>query len=129
MAASSNLGSDFTGNVKSSAGLGIVLGILTALLGVLLLAYPFFAGTVTTLVIGWTLIVVGLFEVVQAFSANGVGDFFARLLLGLVYGFGGVVLLRNPVWPFVGPAQGDEQGGGNTDSAAACSIVQEIFYE
>jgi uncharacterized membrane protein HdeD (DUF308 family) len=98
MSASSNLGSEVTRNVKSTAGWGIALGILTALLGVLLLAYPFFAGTVTTLVIGWTLIVVAIFEVVQAFSANGVGDFFARLLLGLVYGFGGVVLLRNPVW-------------------------------
>lgn len=98
MSSSSDLGSDLTRNVKSNAGWGIVLGILTALLGVLLLAYPFFAGTVTTLVIGWALIVVAIFEVVQAFNANGVGDFFARLLLALVYGFGGVVLLTHPLW-------------------------------
>ena len=98
MSASSNLGGDFTRNVKSSAGWGIVVGILTALLGLLLLAYPLFAGTVTTLVIGWTLIFVAILEVVQAFRAKGVGEFFARLLLGLVYGFGGVVLLIHPLW-------------------------------
>src|SRR5215469_14667038 len=98
MSASSNFGSDFTGNIKSSAGWGIVVGILTALLGLLLLAYPLFAGTITTMVIGWILIVVAIFEVVQAFRANGVGDVFARLLLGLVYGFGGVVLLLHPLW-------------------------------
>jgi uncharacterized membrane protein HdeD (DUF308 family) len=98
MSASSNLGSEFSENVKSSATWGIVLGILTALLGVLLLAYPLFAATVTTMVIGWTLIAVAIFEVVQAFRGNSVGHFFGRLLLGLVYGFGGVQLLLHPLW-------------------------------
>ncbi len=98
MSASSNFGSNFTKDVKSNAGWGIVVGILTAFLGLLLLAYPLFAGTITTILIGWTLIIVAIFEVIQAFRANGVGDFFARLLLGLVYGFGGVVLLFHPLW-------------------------------
>jgi uncharacterized membrane protein HdeD (DUF308 family) len=98
MSASSNLGSDFAGNVKSSAAWGIVLGVLTVLLGVLLLAYPLFAATVTTIVIGWTLIVFAIFEVVQAFRGDSVGHLFARLLLGLVYGFGGVQLLLHPLW-------------------------------
>jgi len=98
MSASSNLDTDFTGNVKSSARWGIVLGVFTALLGVLLLAHPLFAATVTTVFIGWTLIVVAIFEVVQAFRGNSVGNFFARLLLGLVYGFAGVELLLHPLW-------------------------------
>jgi uncharacterized membrane protein HdeD (DUF308 family) len=98
MSASPNFGSDFTGNVKSGATWGIVLGILTALLGVLLLTYPLFAATVTTMVVGWTLIVGAIFELVQAFRGNSVGNFFTRLLLGLVYGFGGVQLLLHPLW-------------------------------
>jgi len=98
MSASSNFGSDFAGNVKSSAGWGIVLGILTVLLGVLLLAYPLFAATVTTIVIGWTLIVVAIFEVVQTFRGESIGNFFARLLLGLVFGYAGVQLLLHPLW-------------------------------
>jgi len=93
----SNLGSELTGEVKSNAGWGIVLGILTAVLGLLLIAYPFFTATVTTIFIGWILIVVGIFELVQAFRAHNAGTFFGRLLLGLVYGFGGVMLLLYPL--------------------------------
>jgi len=93
----SNLGSNLAGEVKSNAGWGIVLGILTVILGVALIAYPLFTATVTTLVIGWILIVAGIFEIVQAFRAHTAGSFFGRLLLGLVYGFGGVMLLVYPL--------------------------------
>ena len=98
MSSASNLGSDLTENVKSSAGWGIVLGILTALLGVLLLAYPLFAGTVTTMVIGWILVVVAMLEIGQAFTGNSIGNFFGRLLLGLVYGYAGMQLVLHPLW-------------------------------
>jgi len=94
---SSNFSGDLTREVKSSSGWGIVLGVLTALLGLLLIAYPLFTATVTTVFIGSTLIVVAIFEIVQAFG-NGWGNFFARLLLGLVYGFGGVMLLSHPLY-------------------------------
>lgn len=93
----SNLDSNLAGDVKRNAGWGIVLGILTAVLGLLLIAYPLFTATITTMFIGWILIVAGIFEVVQALRANNVGTFFARLLLGLVYGFGGVMLLLYPL--------------------------------
>jgi uncharacterized membrane protein HdeD (DUF308 family) len=93
----SNIGSDLTGEFKRNAGWGIVLGILTAVLGLLLIAYPLFTATLTTIFIGWILIATGIFEVVQALRVNNVGTFFARLLLGLVYGFGGVMLLLYPL--------------------------------
>jgi uncharacterized membrane protein HdeD (DUF308 family) len=93
----SNLGSNLAGEVKTNAGWGIALGILTAILGLVLIAYPLFTATITTIFIGWILIVAGIFEVVQAVRANNVGTFFARLLLGLVYGFGGVMLLLYPL--------------------------------
>jgi uncharacterized membrane protein HdeD (DUF308 family) len=97
MSASSNFGGDLTREVKSNAGWGIVLGILTAVLGLLLIAYPLFAATITTMVIGWILIIAGIFEIVQAVRAQTVGAFFSRLLLGVVYGAGGVVLLLYPL--------------------------------
>jgi len=96
MSASSNLGSHH--DVKSGARWGIVLGILTAVLGLLLIAYPLFAATITTIFIGSILIIAGVFDLIQALRAHTVGAFFARLLLGLVYGLGGVVLLLNPLW-------------------------------
>lgn len=97
MSASSNLGSDLAA-VNSQAGWGIALGILTAVLGLLLIAYPLFSATVTTLFIGWTLIIAGVLELAQALRAHTVGTFFVRLMLGVGYGFGGVVLLLNPLW-------------------------------
>ena len=98
MSASSNLGSDLTGDIKSRAGWGIVLGILTAILVLLFIAYPLFGATATTIFVGWMLIVAGVVDLVQALRVHTVGAFFTRLLLGVVYGFGGVVLLLHPLW-------------------------------
>lgn len=98
MSASSNLGSNLASQVKSRTGWGIFLGILTAVLGILLIAYPLFAATVTTIVIGCILVIAGVFELVQALRAHTVGTFFLRLLLGIVYGIGGLILLMNPLW-------------------------------
>src|SRR5215471_20015871 len=98
MHASSNLGSNLANEVKSRTGWGIFLGILTALLGIALIIFPLFAATATTIVIGAILIVAGVFELVQALRAHTVGKFFLRLLLGIVYGFVGVLLLANPLW-------------------------------
>jgi uncharacterized membrane protein HdeD (DUF308 family) len=97
MSAFSNLGGGLPGDVKSRAGWGIVLGILTALLGLLLIVYPLFAATVTTIFIGSILVLAGVLEVVQALRVHTVGAFFARLLLGVLYGFAGVVLLLYPL--------------------------------
>ena len=87
MSAFSNLGSGLSGDVKSRAGWGIVLGILTAVLGLLLIAYPLFTATITTIFIASILVIVGVLEVVEALRVHTAGAFFSRLLLGLVYGF------------------------------------------
>jgi uncharacterized membrane protein HdeD (DUF308 family) len=96
MGASSNLGSNLTSEVKSRAGWGIFLGIVTAALGVLLIMYPLFAATVTTIFIGCILVIVGVVDIALALRAHKAGTFFGRLLLGVVYGFGGLLLLFNP---------------------------------
>ncbi len=98
MSASSNLGSNLASEVKSRAGWGILLGILTVALGILLMAFPLATATVTTIFIGSILIVAGIVDIVLALRAHTVGTFFLRLLLGVIYGFGGVLLLVNPLW-------------------------------
>lgn len=89
-----NLSSD----VKSRAGWGIFLGIVTVLLGILLLVYPLATATITTIVLGCILVVVGVIEVVLALRSHTAGSFFLRLLLGIGYGFVGVLLIANPLW-------------------------------
>jgi uncharacterized membrane protein HdeD (DUF308 family) len=93
-----NAGRTITSDVKSRAGLGIFLGIVTVALGILLMAYPLATATATTILIGCILIVVGVIEIVLALRAHTVGSFFLRLLLGIVYGFTGVLLLIYPLW-------------------------------
>jgi len=98
MSTSSNLGSSLTSDVKSRAGWGIFLGILTVALGILLMAYPLATATITTIFIASILVIAGVLEIVAALRAHTVGSFFLRLLLGIVYGLGGLLLLFNPMW-------------------------------
>lgn len=84
--------------VKTRAGWGIFLGIITVLLGILLLSFPLATATVTTIALGAVLIVVGIIDIVQALRSHTAGNFFLRLLLGIGYGFVGVLLMANPLW-------------------------------
>jgi uncharacterized membrane protein HdeD (DUF308 family) len=98
MCTPSNIGRTITSDVKSRAGWGIFLGILTAALGVLLLVYPLAAATATTILIASILIIAGVLEIVAALRAHTAGSFFLRLLLGVIYGLGGLLLLMFPLW-------------------------------
>jgi uncharacterized membrane protein HdeD (DUF308 family) len=98
MSTPSNVGRAITSEVRSRAGWGIFLGIVTAALGVLLLAYPLAAAKITTILIGCVLIVMGAVDIVLALRSHTAGSFFLRLLLGIVYGFGGLCLLMFPLW-------------------------------
>ncbi|HKD80698.1 MAG TPA: HdeD family acid-resistance protein [Candidatus Angelobacter sp.] len=89
---------NLSGEVKSRAGWGIFLGIVTVLLGILLLAFPLATATVTTIVLGAVLIVVGVIDLVQALRSHTAGNAFLRLLLGIGYGFVGILLIANPLW-------------------------------
>src|SRR5215469_11927467 len=93
-----NLGENLSAEVKSRSGWGIFMGVLTAALGVLLMAYPLATATAFTILLGCILVVVGVIEIVQALRSHTVGSFFLRLLLGVVYGIGGIVLLVYPLW-------------------------------
>src|SRR6476660_3586597 len=85
--------------IRRSSSWSIALGVLTAALGVLLMAHPFATGTAATVVIGWILAVAGVAEGILAFASQTPGKFFLRLLVGFLYGLSGVVLL---VFPFAG---------------------------
>jgi uncharacterized membrane protein HdeD (DUF308 family) len=89
---------NLSNEIKGRAGWGIFLGVVTAALGILLLIYPLATATITTIVIGCILVVVGIIDIVQALRSHTAGNFFLRLLLGIGYGFVGVLLLLNPLW-------------------------------
>jgi uncharacterized membrane protein HdeD (DUF308 family) len=98
MSTSYNLGDNLSSEVKSRSGWGIFMGVLTAALGVLLMAYPLATATVTTVLLGCILVIVGVVELVQALRSHTAGSFFLRLLLGIVYGVCGAILVIYPLW-------------------------------
>src|SRR6476620_11079481 len=91
--ATQNLAED----IKKRSTWSIFMGVLTALLGVFLIAYPLAAATITTLLLGWVLIFVGIAQFVFALHSQTVGNFFLKVLLGLLYGIAGVALAFFPL--------------------------------
>ena len=87
---------DVVGEVKSRSGWGIFMGVLTAALGVFLVLYPMFTATITTVLLAWTLIFVGIAQFVFALSSHKVGEFFWKLLSSIVYVGCGALLAATP---------------------------------
>lgn len=88
---------DLTADIKKRSDWSIVMGILTALLGVFLIAYPLATATITTLLFGLVLILVGLAQFVFALHSQTAGKFFSKALLGVLYGVTGVALAFFPM--------------------------------
>jgi uncharacterized membrane protein HdeD (DUF308 family) len=83
--------------VKKHSGWSIFMGVLSAALGLFLIAYPMATATITTVLLGWTLIFVGVAQFVFALHSQTPGNFFLKLLGGTLYGITGVALAFAPV--------------------------------
>jgi uncharacterized membrane protein HdeD (DUF308 family) len=85
-----------TDEVKNHSGWSIFMGVLTAALGAFLIVYPLATATITTLLLGWVMIFVGIAQFVFALHSQTVGNFFLKILLGALYGITGVALAFFP---------------------------------
>jgi len=86
-----------TDDVKKRSGWSIAMGILTAVLGVFLIIYPFATAMITTVLLGWILILVGIAQFVFALHTQTVGSFFLKVLLGILYAVAGIALAFLPI--------------------------------
>jgi uncharacterized membrane protein HdeD (DUF308 family) len=82
---------------KKRSGWSIFMGVLSAILGLFLIAYPVATATLTTALLGWTLIFVGVAQVVFALHSLTPGNFFLKLLSGVVFGIAGICLAFLPL--------------------------------
>lgn len=82
---------------KNRSGWSIFMGVLSAVLGLFLIAYPLATATITTLLLGWTLIFVGIAQFVFALHSQTPGNFFLKILAGVVYGITGIALAFAPM--------------------------------
>jgi uncharacterized membrane protein HdeD (DUF308 family) len=90
-----------TSDIKKRSTWSMLMGILTAVLGVFLIFYPLATAAVTTVLLGWVLIFVGIAQLVFALHSQTVGNFFLKVLLALLYGVVGIALA---FFPFAGVA-------------------------
>ena len=74
-----------------------VLGAIALIGGILALANPFAATLAATLLAGWTFLLFGVVQLIQAFRITGWSGFLWALLLGLLTAAVGISLLFNPV--------------------------------
>jgi len=83
--------------VKKRSGWSIFTGVLSAVLGLFLIAYPLATATITTVLLGWTLIFVGVAQFVFALHSQTPGNFFLKILAGALYGITGIALALAPM--------------------------------
>lgn len=85
-----------TDEVKKRSAWSIFMGVVTTALGVFLIVYPMVTATLTTLLLGWTLIFVAIAQIVFALHSQTVGNFFLKVLLAVLYGIAGAALVFFP---------------------------------
>jgi uncharacterized membrane protein HdeD (DUF308 family) len=61
--------------VKNRSGWSTFMGVLSAMLGLFLIAYLLATATITTVLLGWTLIFVGIAQFVFALHSQTPGNF------------------------------------------------------
>ncbi|WP_274628811.1 HdeD family acid-resistance protein [Arvimicrobium flavum] len=73
-----------------------ILGVISLIGGILALANPFAATLAAVMLAGWTFLIFGILQIIQAFGDRGWSGFLWSLLLGLLTTVVGISLLFNP---------------------------------
>lgn len=79
-----------------SSGWTTAIAILMIVLGIIAIAFPFFASVASTLMFGWIFIFAGITQIVYAFQSRGAGKVIGKLILGLLYLLSGILVVVNP---------------------------------
>ncbi len=72
------------------------IAILMIVLGIIAIAFPFFATVASTLLFGWVFIFAGIAQIIYAFQSGAAGQVAWKLILGLLYLLSGIFVIANP---------------------------------
>ena len=72
------------------------MGVVTAAVGVTMILFPVATATISTVFFGWCLVVAGVAQGIFAFSSETPGNFFLKLLGGILYVAAGLALAVFP---------------------------------
>lgn len=75
----------------------LVIGVLSIIAGIAALLYPFAASVTVELIAGWSFIVLGALQIIEAIRSTGWRGKLWTLLLGIVALLVGVNLVANPL--------------------------------
>lgn len=83
--------------LRKSAGWGIAVGVLLVILGVAAISLPLVAAIATSLMFGWLFLFAGIAQIVYAIQCrHDQKHLFWKLLLGIFYILGGILVLAAP---------------------------------
>jgi uncharacterized membrane protein HdeD (DUF308 family) len=82
--------------ISKRATWSIVMGVLTALVGIAMIVYPAATAAISTAFFGWCLLAAGGAQLVYAFSSETAGSFFLKLLFGGLFLVAGLALAVFP---------------------------------
>ena len=85
------------GEIREHSTWFIVLGIVFLIGGVFAIAMPLYSSIAVTLIVGWTLIIVGALQLIQSWSIRTWGGFIWQLVIGLIILVGGIAVIVDPI--------------------------------
>lgn len=86
------------GQLKKASGWAIMWAILIIVAGIFALSLPLVSGIAIAILVGWLLMISGVFHLIEAFHAKATGTFFWRLLVGGIYLVGGFDIAIHPTF-------------------------------
>jgi len=82
---------------RNHSAWGMFMGFVTAALGLFPIVYSWAAATITTVLLGWTLIFVGIAQFVSALQSQTPEKFLLKILRSVLYGICGIALAFFPI--------------------------------
>ena len=83
--------------IAGRARWSVFMGVLTTAIGVVMIIHPLATATVSTVFLASALSIAAVAQFVFAFTSQTAGNFFLKLLLGVLYGIPGIALAFFPL--------------------------------
>lgn len=80
-----------------SSGWMTAIAIVMIVLGIIAIAFPFFATIASTVLFGWIFIFAGIAQIIFAFQSRGAGQVVWKVILGMLYLLSGIFVIVKPL--------------------------------
>ena len=97
VATTENAVREFAQGVKKNWGLVLFMGVMFIIGGMLAIIYPLLATGGVVLILGWVILVSGIFRFVDALATMKQGGFIWKILGSLLYILAGIFILKFPL--------------------------------